>query len=127
MRLLPGKTGAARIWWETGCPVVPVAQWGSQELLAPYGKVPHLWPRPVLRVWAGPAVPLSRSGADPDFPGVTATIMASLTALLAQMREQDPPATPFDPRTSDLPRTGDPRKNHPDRRTPRRRHRTEEA
>ena len=33
-----GKTGAARIALATRCPVIPVAQWGPQEMLAPYGK-----------------------------------------------------------------------------------------
>ncbi len=33
-----GKTGAARIALATRCPVIPVAQWGPQEILAPYGK-----------------------------------------------------------------------------------------
>ena len=28
-----GKSGAARIALETGCPVIPVGQWGAQELL----------------------------------------------------------------------------------------------
>ena len=35
-----GKSGAARIALETGCPVIPVGQWGAQELLAPYAKKP---------------------------------------------------------------------------------------
>ena len=55
-----GKTGAARVWWQTRCPVIPVAQWGPQELLAPYTKVPRIWPRPVMRVKA-------RTGARPAY------------------------------------------------------------
>ena len=30
---MTGKSGAARIALETGCPVIPVGQWGAQELL----------------------------------------------------------------------------------------------
>jgi hypothetical protein len=119
---MTGKTGAARIWWESGCPVVPVAQWGSHELLAPYGRVPHVWKRPVLQVRAGPPVPLSRdegSAGSPDFPALTAQIMAALTDVLAEIRGVAPPDEPLDPRTSGLPRTGDPRKNRGDRRAPR--------
>ena len=33
-----GKTGAARVALETGAPVIPIAQWGPQELLAPYAQ-----------------------------------------------------------------------------------------
>ena len=35
---MTGKSGAARIALETGCPVIPVGQWGAQELLPPYAK-----------------------------------------------------------------------------------------
>ena len=50
-----GKTGAARLALTTGAPVVPVAQWGAQEIL-PYGtKKPKLWPRKTVRMVAGPA------------------------------------------------------------------------
>ena len=30
---MEGKTGAARIALRTGCPVVPIGQWGAQELM----------------------------------------------------------------------------------------------
>ena len=39
---MAGKTGAARIALATGCPVIPMAQWGPQDVLAPYAKRPHL-------------------------------------------------------------------------------------
>src|SRR5690606_31973752 len=34
-----GKTGAARLALASRAPVVPIAQWGAEQLLAPYGKV----------------------------------------------------------------------------------------
>ena len=54
-----GKTGAARVALETGAPVIPVAQWGPQEVLPPYSKRPHLFPRRTMHVRAGPPVDLS--------------------------------------------------------------------
>jgi 1-acyl-sn-glycerol-3-phosphate acyltransferase len=54
-----GKTGAARVALATGCPVVPVAQWGPQDVLAPYARWPHLLPRRPIHVLAGPPVDLS--------------------------------------------------------------------
>ncbi|HVQ19344.1 MAG TPA: lysophospholipid acyltransferase family protein [Actinomycetes bacterium] len=102
-----GKTGAARVWWQTRCPVVPVGQWGAHELLAPYGRVPHLWPRPVMRVKAGPPLDLSVS-SPPDFQALTAAIMAAITALVGDLRGLAPPIAAFDPHGSDLPRTGNP-------------------
>jgi 1-acyl-sn-glycerol-3-phosphate acyltransferase len=116
-----GKTGAARVWWATRCPVIPVAQWGSHELLAPYGRVPRLWPRPVMRVAAGPPLPLAPETHEtpPDFRALTATIMAAVAGLLGELRQEPSPRLLVDPRASDLPRTGDPRKNRARRDAPR--------
>ncbi|MEO8106447.1 MAG: lysophospholipid acyltransferase family protein [Actinomycetes bacterium] len=105
-----GKTGAARIWWQTRCPVIPVVQWGPHELLPPYGRLPRVWRRPVMRVAAGARLTLSDADP-PQYPHLTAEIMASLSKLLASIREVSAPTSVFDPRASDLPRTGNPRKN----------------
>src|SRR5215213_11662483 len=54
-----GKTGAARLAFTTGCPVVPIGQWGAQELMP--GRTPgfpKLFPRKTLRVAAGDPVSL---------------------------------------------------------------------
>jgi 1-acyl-sn-glycerol-3-phosphate acyltransferase len=97
-----GKTGAARIALATGCPVIPVAQWGPQQLLAPYGKVPKVVPRPVMRVTAGPPVQLDDLRSGPASAEVlrTATdrIMAEITALLEGIRGERAPARRYDPR-----------------------------
>ena len=95
-----GKTGAARLALSTGAPVVPIAQWGAQEVL-PYGsKKPHLFPRKTVRMAAGPPVDLSayqgqRLGAS-TLQAATADIMADITALLAKIRQETPPAAPWD-------------------------------
>ena len=44
-----GKTGAARVALETRCPVVPVATWGAQEILAPYCTRLRLLPRRTMQ------------------------------------------------------------------------------
>ena len=41
---MTGKSGAARIALATGCPVIPVGQWGAQEILPPYAKKPRPLP-----------------------------------------------------------------------------------
>jgi 1-acyl-sn-glycerol-3-phosphate acyltransferase len=95
-----GKTGAARLALTTGAPVVPIAQWGAQEIL-PYGtKKPHLFPRKTVRMVAGPPVDLSayqgqRLGAS-TLQAATVDIMADITALLAKVRQETPPAAPWD-------------------------------
>src|SRR5271166_1037087 len=96
-----GKTGAARLALTTGAPVIPIAQWGAQEIL-PYGsKKPRLFPRKTVRMAAGPPVDLSacagqRLGAS-TLRASTADIMADITALLAKIRQATPPAVPWDP------------------------------
>jgi len=100
-----GKTGAARLALSTGAPVIPVAQWGAQDVL-PYGsKRPHLFPRKTVQMVAGPAVDLSaydgqRLSAS-TLRAATADIMADITALLAKIRQETPPAVPYDPAVAD--------------------------
>jgi 1-acyl-sn-glycerol-3-phosphate acyltransferase len=98
------KTGAARLALKTGVPVIPVAQWGAHELL-PYGSTrPHLFPRKRARLVAGPPVDLSAFEGKPltatTLREATAVIMADVTALLAGLRQETPPAVAFDPDAS---------------------------
>jgi 1-acyl-sn-glycerol-3-phosphate acyltransferase len=121
-----GKTGAARIALATGCPVIPIAQWGPQRILPPYSKRPRLLPRTLVHVWAGPPVDLSgfRSVADPasdpasdpaTLRAATEAIMSAITALLEQIRGEPAPAQRWDPRQHDLPLTGNPNRRAKDR------------
>lgn len=70
-----GKTGAARISLATGCPVLPVAQWGPQEILEPYGRRLHLFPRKTVHVRVGPPVDLD----DLRDRDLTASLLAEAT------------------------------------------------
>lgn len=107
-----GKTGAARVALTTGCPVVPIAQWGPQEILWPYAKRPHLLPRRTVHVLAGPPVDLSAfHGAPLDgetLRGATDAILDAVAALLGELRGEAPPAVRWDPRQHGQPRIGDP-------------------
>ena len=100
---MAGKTGAARLALTTGAPVIPIGQWGAQDVL-PYGtKKVHLFPRKTVRMAAGPPVDLSgyagqRLSAS-TLRAATADIMADITALLAKIRQETPPAVPWDPAT----------------------------
>jgi 1-acyl-sn-glycerol-3-phosphate acyltransferase len=109
-----GKTGAARLALSTGCPVVPVAQWGPQEILMPYAKRLRLLPRKTTHVLVGPPVDLDDLRGKPLDADVltqaTARIMQDITALLEQLRDERAPVRRFDPREHGLPRTGNPHK-----------------
>ena len=98
-----GRTGAARIALSTDAPVVPIGQWGAQDVM--YGKrihLPHLLPRKTFALVAGDPVPLDDLRGQPLTAAVlteaTARIMAAVTALVAELRGEQAPAQPFDPR-----------------------------
>ncbi|WP_037215760.1 MULTISPECIES: lysophospholipid acyltransferase family protein [Arsenicicoccus] len=99
---MTGKTGAARIALETGCPVIPVAQWGVQELLAPYSGKLRPFPRKTMRVLAGPPVDLSDLQGRPVTGEVvreaTDRIMRDVIGLLEQLRGETAPPTRYDMR-----------------------------
>lgn len=111
---MAGKSGAARIALGTGCPVVPIGQWGAQDVLAPYTKVPYLVPRKNITMKVGDPVPLADLVAAPRTPEVvnqaTRRIMAAITRLVADIRGEEPPAEVFDPRAAGVRLTGNPRK-----------------
>lgn len=98
-----GKSGAARIALETGCPVVPVGQWGAQEILPPYTKKPFLFPRKRIVARVGPPVDLADlAAAEPRTAAVvneaTDRIMAAITAQLEEIRGEKAPAERYDMR-----------------------------
>jgi 1-acyl-sn-glycerol-3-phosphate acyltransferase len=98
------KTGAARLALATGAPVIPVARWGTQIIL-PYGsKKPKLWPRQTVRTVAGKPVDLSAWAGQQTsaraLRAATDAIMADVTALVASLRDEQPPAIAFDPAKS---------------------------
>lgn len=105
-----GKTGAARIALTTRCPVVPVAQWGPQDILEPYSKWPRLLPRKTMHVTAGPPVDLSDLWDRPQTGEVlreaTTRIMAAITVELEKIRGEKAPPERFDSRKHGLPETG---------------------
>jgi 1-acyl-sn-glycerol-3-phosphate acyltransferase len=99
---MTGKTGAARVALQTKCPVIPIAQWGCNELLPPYAGKLKLWPRKTHHVLAGPPVDLARF-YDKEMTAellkeATEVIMAAITRQLEEIRGEKAPATPYDPR-----------------------------
>ena len=111
---MTGKTGAARIALETGCPVVPIGQWGAQEVLGPYAKKPDLFPRKTITMKVGDPVDLADLVAQEHTPAVvaeaTTRIMDAITALVAEVRGEPAPHERFDPRAAGVAQTGNPHK-----------------
>ncbi len=109
---MTGKSGAARIALATGCPVIPVGQWGIQDVLPPYSKRPDLFPRHHITLRAGDPVPLADLVAQEPTTAVvneaTSRIMAAITAIVAELRDEVPPEDRFDPRRSGVSEIGNP-------------------
>ena len=107
-----GKTGAAKVALETHCPLVPVAQWGAQEILSPYGKRLSLVPRRTMTMVAGPPVDLSDLYDRPIDAAVlreaTNRLMDRITEMLETVRHEQAPSERFDPRALGIPEIGDP-------------------
>lgn len=95
---MKGKTGAARIALATGAPVIPVANWGTHDLLPAGAWFPRMAPRRTVQLLAGPPVDLSDlTGREPTravLAEATTRIMAAVTALLGEIRGEQPPSVP---------------------------------
>lgn len=111
---MKGKSGAARIALETGCPVIPVGHWGAHEILAPYARKPDLFPRKRIVLKVGDPVDLADLRDRPVtaelVQDATARIMDAITVLVADIRGGQPPAERFDPRAAGISEIGNPDK-----------------
>ncbi|MBC3761317.1 1-acyl-sn-glycerol-3-phosphate acyltransferase [Quadrisphaera sp. RL12-1S] len=96
-----GKTGAARLALTTGAPLVPLAQWGPQQLLPRQGR-PRLFPRPTMRALVGEPLDLSAYQGRPLTQAVlrevTELVVDAVAELLSQLRGEPVPPR-WDPRT----------------------------
>lgn len=99
-----GKTGAARIALATGAPIVPIGQWGAQEVLPAYTKRPHVLPRRTTHYKVGDPVDLADLAERPLTAEVlreaTDRTMAAVTSLVEDLRGETAPPGRFDPRAS---------------------------
>ena len=98
-----GKTGAARLALATGAPLIPVAQWGAEQVM-PNEDGFHLriFPRKTMQVRAGQAVDIDDLRDKPITADLleeaTERIMLAITMLLAEIRGEQPPAERYNPR-----------------------------
>jgi len=96
-----GKTGAVRIALAAGIPLIPVAHWGTERFLGPYARFPQLVPRVKITIRYGAPVDLSEFAGRPldsaTLTAATEKVMAAITGLVAELREETPPLTRWDP------------------------------
>jgi 1-acyl-sn-glycerol-3-phosphate acyltransferase len=106
-----GKTGAVRLALEADVPLYPMAQWGTQQIMARYGKKLDVWPpRKKVRVVIGPPVDLDEYRGKPLTPttlaAATTLLMNDITRLLEGLRGEKAPAERWDPASHSQKETG---------------------
>ncbi len=105
-----GKSGAVRLALELGIPVVPVAHWGTQNLMARYSKKINVFPRHTIDVKVGDPVDLSEFQGKPldnkTLNAATTKVMDAITALLEDLRGEKAPATRWNPAEHNQSETG---------------------
>lgn len=97
-----GKSGAARLALSGDIPLIPMAQWGTQQIMGRYQKGLSLWPlRKRVEVLIGDPIDLSDLRARASEPAAlneaTDRLMAAITALLEQLRDEKAPAQRWNP------------------------------
>ncbi|MEZ5185636.1 MAG: lysophospholipid acyltransferase family protein [Candidatus Nanopelagicales bacterium] len=97
---MTGKTGAARIALLAGVPVLPVAQWGPQDVMGPYAKEFHVFPPKTMHMRVGPPVELDDLHGKPLtadlLADATNRIVDAMTEQLEEIRGEQAPAERVD-------------------------------
>ena len=97
-----GKSGAVRLALAGGIPLIPMAQWGTQEIMGRYSKRLSLWPlRKRVLVAVGEPLDLSDlAGRESDTAALneaTRRLMDAITVLLEDLRGEKAPAQRWNP------------------------------
>jgi len=112
---MTAKTGAVRLAIAAGAPLIPVAQWGDHKILAPYSNFLKIFPPKPVALKCGDPIDLSKWAGKVDdhaaMEEATNYAMRILADMVGELRNEPAPAQLFDLRKSNLPRTGNFRKN----------------
>lgn len=97
-----GKTGAVRLALAGEIPLIPMAQWGTQNIMGRYQKGLRFWPpRKKVDVLIGDPVDVSdlygRGGERAALVEANDRLMAAITVLLEELRGEKAPAERWNP------------------------------
>jgi len=96
------RLGAARLALRSGAPLIPIACAGSRDFWRPRTALPR--PRRRLTLQVGEPFAAVRAPGESEMQAaerVTAELMTKITAMLAGIRGEQPPAAVHDPRGDD--------------------------
>ena len=95
-----GRTGAAQLGLISGAPVIPIAQWGPQEVMRPYTTEFNLLPRKTMQTLVGEPVDLDdlrgKELTKEVLAEATERIMVAITELLEELRGEKAPVGRID-------------------------------
>ncbi|GAA1528425.1 1-acyl-sn-glycerol-3-phosphate acyltransferase [Microbacterium ginsengiterrae] len=97
-----GKSGAVRLAMAGDIPLIPMAQWGTQQIMGRYQKGLRIWPpRRPIDIVIGDPVDLSdlkgREHQPAAIAEATERLMNAITALLEDVRQEKAPAKRWNP------------------------------
>jgi 1-acyl-sn-glycerol-3-phosphate acyltransferase len=105
-----GKSGAVRLALELGIPIIPVAHWGTQQVMARYSKKINFLPRHTIDIAVGDPVDLSEFANKPmdnkTLNAATEKVMSAITALVEDLRHEKAPALRWNPAEHNQKETG---------------------
>lgn len=105
-----GKTGAVRLALELDIPIIPVAHWGTQAIMARYSNKLHYFPRHTVDMMVGDPVDLSKYRGKPltneRLTAATSDVMDAITELVADLRGEKAPKTRWNPAEHQQSETG---------------------
>ncbi len=90
-----GRTGVAQLALTTGAPIIPIAQWGPQEVMRPYKTEFKIFPRKTMRTLVGEPVDLDdlrgKEMTKAVLAEATERVMVAITELLEELRGETAP------------------------------------
>lgn len=90
-----GKSGAVNVALTANVPLIPLAQWGAQEIMAPYQKKLKLFPIKTIKIIAGKPLDLDdlrKKQIDSTILKTgTERLMRAIAELLSELRQESPP------------------------------------
>jgi 1-acyl-sn-glycerol-3-phosphate acyltransferase len=105
-----GKSGAVRLALELGIPIIPVAHWGTQQVMARYSKKINFFPRHTIDIAVGDPVDLSefenKALDNKTLNAATEKVMAAITGLVEDLRNEKAPALRWNPAEHNQKETG---------------------
>jgi 1-acyl-sn-glycerol-3-phosphate acyltransferase len=100
---MSGRTGAVRVALATRKPLIPMMQWGAQDILWPYSKKLRLFPRKTVHVHVGEPIDLSdlydKEVTEQVLHEATDRLMNTLTEMMSTVRGEVPTTPRIDVHT----------------------------